>query len=129
MIIENAATYLLQAGFLALTPLERWNAARSPSSSGSDLWFPILMVIIQILWLASVTWLISEKKRQKNKYEQKTNRLIDAKEELYEENHRLKAVNEQLQNKVLKLTAELEAQSFRQSSEETIKAASSHSDQ
>ena len=84
MIAENLTTHMLHCIFLAMTPTERWSAARSPldSSFSFEGWFTPLMVVAQIVSLAVVFGLIAKKRSLGRRHKQEVDRLSASNERL-----------------------------------------------
>jgi hypothetical protein len=84
MIAESLTTYALHLTFLALTPSERWNAAKSPLESSFNLeqWFIPLLVVAQIVSLVVVFGLMAKRRHLERKYEQQVSRLSATNERL-----------------------------------------------
>ncbi len=84
MIIESLRTHVLQGVFLALTPSERWSAARSPGGGSltTEQWLTVFAVLAQIISLAVVFWLVAQKRRLEQNRKQEISRSSDTAEEL-----------------------------------------------
>jgi hypothetical protein len=84
MSIESLTTHVLQGAFLALTPSERWSAAKSPAGGSltTEQWLILFAVLAQIVSLAVVFWLVVKKKRLEHKRKQEISRFSDTNEEL-----------------------------------------------
>jgi hypothetical protein len=84
MSIESLTTHVLQGVFLALTPSERWSAAKSPAGGSltTEQWLTLFAVLAQIVSLAVVFWLVAKKKRLEHKRKQEISRFSDTSEEL-----------------------------------------------
>ncbi len=84
MIVENLTMHVAHGLFLALTPTERWNAARSPHDGyfALEQWFTPLMVAAQIISLVVVFGLIAKKRNLERKYEKEIDRLSASNERL-----------------------------------------------
>jgi len=65
MIIESMATQLLHVILLALTPSERWAAARHPfsASSAAEGWLTVFAIVALITAVILVIWLSAENRR------------------------------------------------------------------
>ncbi len=105
MIVENLTTHMVHCMFLAMTPTERWNAARSPLDSSFSLegWFTPLMVVAQIVSLAVVFGLIAKKRSLGRRYKQEIDRLS--------------ASNERLMLQVDELTEQIQAKASKEQDE------------
>ncbi len=106
-MITESITTTLQVAFLALTPTERWNAARGPLEKSFEIgeWLPIFAVIAQAVSLVIVFCLILQKKRLGQNRKQEIDRLISLKEDLQQKIDTLEAKNETLQQKMDRLGA------------------------
>ena len=116
MSIESLTTHVLQGVFLALTPSERWSAARSPVDSSAfttEHWLTLLAVLAQIVSLAVVFRLVVKKKRLEHKRKQEISRFSDTNEEL-----RLKI--DKLSQQVEALTSEQMTPSVLEESEDSV---------
>ncbi len=92
MIPESLTTHVLQGMLLAMTPSDRWNAARSPIDQTftiDQLWIT-LAVMAQIGSLIIICWLIAKKKRLDHDRKQQITRLEIANEGLLQEITELK---------------------------------------
>lgn len=97
MITESLTVHVLHGVFLALTPTERWSAARSPLSSSftMDQWWIVLAVVAQAASFAIIWWLVVNRKRLEH----------DHKREIF----RISSTNEELRQKIDELTKQVEA--------------------
>ena len=92
MIPESLTTHVLQGMLLAMTPSDRWNAARSPIDQTftiDQLW-TTLAVMAQIGSFIMICWLIAKKKRLDHDRKQQITRLEIANEGLLQEITELK---------------------------------------
>jgi septal ring factor EnvC (AmiA/AmiB activator) len=117
MITENVTT-ALQGLFLALTPTERWSAARSPleGSFAIEEWLPTLAVVAQALSLIIVFWLIAKKRRLEKNRKQEIARLISLKEDLQQKIDTLETNNKALQQQISKLNQQIPVEASAQMS-------------
>ena len=86
MIAESMTMHVLRVMFLALTPIERWGAAKqSFGDSSSGGWIIIFAAVAQITSLMLVFWLIARNRRLGHGRRQEIARLAATNEELQQE--------------------------------------------
>jgi hypothetical protein len=72
MITESMTTQVLHVIFLALTPIERWGAARHPfnASSAAEGWLTVFAMAALITSVILVFWLIAKHRRSEDHFKQ-----------------------------------------------------------
>jgi lysylphosphatidylglycerol synthetase-like protein (DUF2156 family) len=133
MIIESITTQVLQVIFLALTPSERWTAARHPfnASSAAEGWLTVFAVVALITSVILVFWLIARHRRSEECLKRKIFELTSADEKLLA-NYRhsaerlkreiagLKAANEKLRLQIAKLSQQTPAEASKEMQSEEL---------
>ena len=116
MITESMTTQVLHVISLALTPTERWRAARHPfnASSAAEGWLTVFAVVALITATILIIWLITGNRRSEDRLKREIARLTAAIENQYAKYKRsedrlkleiagLTTANEKLQQEIAKL--------------------------
>lgn len=84
MITETITIQGLQVIFLALTPAERWGAARRPfaTSSGAEGWLTLFAVVALIISVILLVWVLTKHRRTERTLKQKIAELTATNEKL-----------------------------------------------
>ncbi len=87
MITESMTTQVLHVIFLALTPTERWRAARHPfnASSAGEGWLTVFAIVALITSVILVFWLIAKHRRSEDRLKREIAGLTAANEKLRQE--------------------------------------------
>ena len=98
MITESITIQGLRVISLALTPIERWEAARGlfDTASAAEAWFTGFAVVALIISVVLLFWVFAKYKRSENYLNLKITELTIANVKLRRENTELTATNENL---------------------------------
>jgi len=98
MITESMTIQGLHIISLALTPIERWGAARRPfnTASAAETWLTVFAVVALIISVVLLFWVFAKYRRSENYLNQKITELTIANVKLRRENTELTATNEKL---------------------------------
>ena len=98
MITESITIQGLHVISLALTPIERWEAARGPfdTASTAEAWLTGFAVVALIISVVLLFWVFAKYKRSENYLNLKITELTIANVKLRQENTELTTTNEKL---------------------------------
>ena len=108
MITENMTIQGLHVIFLALTPMERWEAARGRFDANSAIgtWLTVFAVLALIISLVLLFWVFATYRRSANSLNQKITELTILNIKLRQENTAVTTISENLQHTNEKLQQE-----------------------
>ncbi len=98
MITESITIQGLHVISLALTPIERWEAARGPfdTASTAEAWLTGFAVVALIISVILLFWVFAKYRRSENYLNQKITELTIVNVKLRQENAELTTTNEKL---------------------------------